>query len=118
MAASRSSEYDRDGDVVEVEDYLDCVAEARRAANLSDGAGVGGQPVGVDDYLRCVDEARVVITTVDDDARKGDGQEGEEVQKEGPDGVSPPEDCSPGIALVRFCGRHGLERDGWRMREV
>jgi hypothetical protein len=108
VAASRSSEYDRDGDAVEVEDYLDCVAEARRAVNLSDGAVVGGQPVGVGDYLRCVDEARVVTTA--DDGQRGDGHEG-------PDGVSPPEDCSPGVALVRFCGRHGLERDGWRRPE-
>lgn len=104
----KSSEYERNEGLVEAEDYLDCVAEARRAAGLSDV--VGAVNVGdVGGYLGCVDEARAII----EDVRGDDGQE-DDVQ--GQDGVSPGDD-SPGITLLRFCVRHGLESDGWSRQE-
>lgn len=54
----KSSEYDEDKggvEVVEVEDYLDCVREARRLSGDSESI------VDVGKYLDCVDDARDLV---------------------------------------------------------
>lgn len=74
------------------------MAEARRAIGLSEEEEAGVR-VDVAEYFGCVDQARLITGDDDDD-----------------DGMAAQEN-SPGIALVRFYGRHGLERDGWRGHE-
>lgn len=96
----KSSEYseDRGGvKVVEVEDYLDCVREARRLT------GDGEEIVDVGKYLACVDDARELV-----DHRR-EAQHG--AQEEMPRLPSTGETLS--MALLRFCGKHGIEKEGW-----
>lgn len=77
--------------------------EARRVVDMSDIDGDGARVVDVGEYLWCVDEARAV--TGDD-----------EIYEDDEDAVITGKN-SPGIALMRFCGRHGLEREGWSRDE-
>lgn len=101
----KSSEYseDRGGvDVVEVEDYLDCVSEARRLSGDSE------EIVDVGKYLACVDEAR---ESVDD----GHEQVQHRVHEEGPR-LSPTGETLS-MALLRFCRKHGIEKEFWETQE-
>lgn len=99
--AFKSSEYseDRGGvEVIEVEDYLDCVREARRLSGDSE------EIVDVGKYLACVNDLK--------DSVDGSHEEVQhEAQDERPRLSSAGETLS--MALLRFCGKHGIEREGW-----
>lgn len=101
----KSSEYseDRGGvEVVEIEDYLDCVNEARRLSGDSE------EVVDVGKYLACVDEARELA-----DDRREEVQHG--TQHERPRLSSTGEALS--MALLRFCGKHGIDKEGWKVQK-
>lgn len=95
----KSSEYseDRGGvEVIEVEDYLDCVREARRLSGDSE------EIVDVGKYLACVDDARESVHDRDEEAQHDGAQE------ERPRLSSAGETLS--MALLRFCGKHGIKQ--------
>lgn len=94
----KSSEYseDRGGvEVVDVEDYLDCVSEARRLSGESE------EIVDVGKYLACVDDARELFDDGHEVVQHG-------AQEERPRLSSRGEALS--MALLRFCGKHGIEK--------
>lgn len=100
----KSSEYSEDRgsvEVVEVEDYLDCVREARRLSGESE------EIVDIGKYLACVDDARESVD---------DGHEGAQygAQEERPRLTSTGDTLS--MALLRFCGKHGIKKEGWETR--
>lgn len=101
----KSSEYseDRGGvELVEVEDYLDCVDEARRLSGDSE------EIVDVGKYFACVDDARKLV-----DDRRGEVRNG--AQNEMPRLSSTGDTLS--MALLRFCGKHGIEKEGWELQK-
>lgn len=98
----KSSEYseDRGGvQLVEVEDYLDCVREARRLLS-----GESEEIVDVGKYLACVDDAKELVDDSHEEAQYG-------AQGERPRLSSMREALS--MALLRFRGKNGIEKDGW-----
>lgn len=99
--AFKSSEYseDRGGvEVVEVEDYLDCVREARRLSGDSE------EIVDVGKYLACVDDARELVDDRREEAQHGAQEERPRLSSTGQ---------SLNMALLRFCDKHGIEKEGW-----
>lgn len=99
--AFKSSEYseDRGGvEVVEVEDYLDCVREARRLSGDSE------EIVDVGKYLACVNDVREFVDGSHEEVQHG-------AQEERPRLSSAGETLS--MALLRFCGKYGIEKQGW-----
>lgn len=100
----KSSEYSEDGDggeVIEVEDYLDCVNEARR---LSEG---NEEIVDVGKYLACVDDASEFVDERHEEIRHG--------ARERPRLSSTGNTLS--MALLRFCGKYGIEKEGWKTHD-
>jgi hypothetical protein len=101
----KSSEYSEDrggAEVIDVEDYLDCVIEARRLSGDSE------EIVDVGKYLACVDDARHLVGDGHEEARHG-------AQEPRPRLSSRGETLS--MALLRFCGKHGIEKEGWGTHE-
>lgn len=97
----KSSEYSEDRgsvEVVEVEDYLDCVREARRLSGDSE------EIVDVGKYLVCVDDAKELVDDRHEEAHHGAQDERPRLSSRG-DSLS--------MALLKFCDRHSIEREGW-----
>lgn len=103
--AFKSSEYSEDmdgGKAVEIEDYLDCVDEARRLSGGSE------EVVDVGKYLACVDNVRELVDDKHEAVHRGAQEERPRLSSTG-DTLS--------MALLRFCGKHGIEKEGWKMQK-
>lgn len=88
--------------MIEVEDYLDCVREARRLSGDSE------EIVDVGKYLACVNDVRDSVDSSHKEVSHG-------AQEERPRLSSAGETLS--MALLRFCGKHGIERESWEMQK-